>query len=357
MNILIEDENPATYSAGERYSHPPVVAPTLWEELKNRVIDENRRGKTLESFAKAFTFDVNDLKQWLTEPRGLPIYGGNGSKPKATLITESLVSYFAALDAKGVTHKAYCPPSVETSVTTAIVDAIASARTMCVPRLIDAPPGVGKTEGINQYLSQVFKAEGHKCPVWKIRLDGLSLTHKAVLSLIRRQVLGSDGHDDRSEFTVAEVIDRSTEGRGGVLLIDEAQHLGDADTRNATTIINVLRRFTDTGHFGIVMFGNGEIYRHLSKGGRHTQILSRMDAFRVEIAGLNKGKPGQLALLEEDVLAVLHAWGVKGADIEKWCLRVAQLPGALRNVTNDFRVAMDRYEAINIATLKSVRKL
>lgn len=357
MNILIEDEKPATYSAGESYNHPSVIAPALWEELRNRVINEQGKGKTLESFAKSFEFDVNDLKQWLTEPRGLPIYGGNASKPKAVLIADVLVKYFAELDAKGVSHKAYCPPSVQTSVTAAIVDAIGSARAMCVPRLIDAPPGVGKTEGINQYLAQVFKSEGHKCPVWKIRLDGLSLTHKAVLSLIRRQVLGNDGHDDRSEFTVAEVIDRFTEGRGGVLLIDEAQHLGDADTKNATTILNVLRRFTDTGHFGIVMFGNGEIYRHLSKGGRHTQILSRMDAFRVEIAGLNMGKPGQVALLEEDVLAVLHAWGVKGADVEKWCLRVAQQPGALRNVTNDFRMAMDRYEAINIATLKRVRKL
>lgn len=356
--MLVEKENPAPQPHWEPYSKSPLIDPALWAELKSRVIDEQRRGKTLESFAATpFKFDVNDLKQWLTDPAGLPIYGGRDIHPKHKLITDSLVQYFAAIDAKGVTHKAYCPASVETSVTAAIAQGIASARAMCVPRLIDAPPGVGKTEGINQYLSKVLKSEGHQCPVWKIRLDGLSLTNKSVLALILRQVLGADGRDDRSEFTVAELIDRATEGRGGVLLIDEAQHLGDASTKNATAIINVLRRFTDTGHFGIVMFGNGEIYRHLSKGGRHTQILSRMDAFRVEIAGLDKGKPGQVALLEEDVFAVLQAWGVKGADVEQWCLRLAQLPGALRNVTNAFRVAMDEFETINIAALKRVSKL
>lgn len=356
--MLTENEHATLSPNMGGYSRKSVVDPVLHDQLKNRVIEEQGRGRTLESMARVVGVSPNTLIQWLSNPDDLPIYGGILSGyPRIGTISGNLNNFFMELDSKGIDFKTTRPARVETSITSAIADGIMGARSMCIPRLIDAPPGVGKTEGINQYLSTILKAEGHKCPVLKIRLNGVSLTLKAVLSLIAGQAFGINGYDDKNDFTAEQAIEKTMEGRGGVLIVDEAQHLGDADTRNAIAIIDLLRGFTDSGIFGVVMFSNSEIYKHLSKGARRTQILSRMEAFRIEIFGLGKGHPGQIALLEEDVLAVMKSWGAKGAEVEEWCLRVARQPGALRNVTTGFLRALEETDEISIGGLKRYVKL
>lgn len=350
--MLNQNDHVSLPDSGMLYKTQPTVDPVLHAQLKGRVIHEQRRGKSLEGFSRGLGVPLPLLVQWLDGPDAMPSYAGYGAKSGVSKITDGLINYFAEIDRCGVNFKRREPDPVVTSVTSAIVDGVKGAALMCIPRLIDAPPGVGKTMGINQYVSQALKADGHKGPTLKIRLNGAVMTQKSILSLIAKQALGGDFFDERNELSVKESIEKAMEGRGGVLLVDEAQHLGDAGSRNAIHIVDLLRDFTDSGCFGVVMFSSGEVYSHLKKGGRRTQILSRMDAFRIEIKGLYKGRAGLVSLQEEDVFLVMRAWNAEGPGIDEWCLRVAQMPGALRNVTTGFLRAMEETGGISLGALK-----
>ena len=146
-----------------------------------------------------------------------------------------------------------------------------------------------------------------------------------------------------------------------MLAIDEGQHLADVLKRLGIPIINQLRSFVDDGLFGIVYFGNGEIYRRLGGGtgknkGAYTQILSRMQDFRVEFSGFDPTGKKAPCLTKKDVAAVAAAWGVTGAEEIAWCFKAVAQPGALRTMTNVFRQALSEYGEITITNLNSIRR-
>lgn len=322
-----------------------------WETIKNGVIDLVSKGYQLNQIAKDITTETRILNSWLGTYEGEQMWIGESTGS----IAVRLERYLSEIQAREQQRKKPVPPHVETSVTRAICSSIKSARAMCILRLIDAPPGVGKTEGMEQYHATARKVEGFHCPVWKIRLDGLMLTNKAILSQIAREILGVGGFGDRNENDLVRMIDDAVQGRGGVLLVDEAQYLGEASTRNGIAILNTLRRFTDKKLFVVVMFGNGEIYRTLRKG--HTQLFSRMDAFRVQIYGLNEAKEGRVSLTQKDVIKVVNAWGISGPELEEWFIRVARQPGALRNVDNDLSRSFEEFDERTLEVFKQIRSL
>lgn len=330
---------------------PQKVTFERWETIKNSVIDLLSKNHQLINIARATKTELRTLDGWLSEYDTDLIW----STVSKEGIADRLECYLSESQAREQRRKKPETPHVETAVTRAVCLSIKSARSMCVPRLIDAPPGVGKTEGMEQYLANARKVEGFNCPVWKIRLDELCLTNKAILSLIAREVLGVDGYGERSENDLVRSIDSAVLGVNGVLLVDEAQYLGETSTRNGVAILNTLRRFTDKKLFAVVMFGNGEIYRQLRKG--RTQIFSRMDAFRVQIYGLNEAKQDRISLTAKDVIKVVNAWGISGPEIEEWFIRVARQPGALRNVDNDLNIAFEEHDERTLEVFKQIRSL
>lgn len=352
---MLSEENTLQNDKFE-YGEPRLIDPARWQEIRDKLIDAMEAGKSLTSFAEVAGVGADVLKHWLIDESSFPAFGRTfGARTQSERIADALDKHLERLAAEKLNTFDRCPLSVQTSVTQAIGEGIAKLRNMCEMSYIDAPPGLGKTEAINQYLSRARKAEGFDCPVWDVVLTPTTLTTKAVLSLIADKIIGRDVHGDRSEYAVARAIQKATSERGGVLLIDEAQHLGDADKKKGVPIINMLRSFSDGRYFGVVLFGNGEIYRGL-RSSLYTQITSRADPFRLEIAGLGKGRKGQPALTEQDVVTVMEAWGVKGGDVERWCLRAAQEPGSLRTMTNIFRTSLDTYSEINLATLNRFKK-
>lgn len=348
---------------------PPPFDRNRWEVIRNRLVDELAKGngRTLEAIANAARVEVGPLKIWLKSPAEFPRFGRRvGEKTGAEKIADALEGYFAALDSEGLNIRLRCPRRVETGVMRAAIEGIWTARNLCEFVEIRAASGLGKTEAKAEYIARCRKSEGFYCPVWSIELDESCISIKAVLSMIAREVVGEGHYDEKSEASMARVIEEYAEGRNGVLLVDEAQHLADAQKRFGIPIVNMLRRFVDKGLFGIAYFGNGEIYRRLTTGsgkdkGAYTQLLSRMQDFRVEIFGLGantgKGKEHVKALTREDVVAVAAAWGVDGVEEVAYCLKAAALPGSLRIMTNIFRQALDKYECIDIKTLNKVRRL
>jgi DNA transposition AAA+ family ATPase len=336
---------------------PPIpLSAERWESIRNRIIDELARGgRGLKDFAPN-DYDLGRLELWLKEPPSEYVSWGAriGAKSASVQIAETLEKRLSEIEAIGTNKRHRCPVRVETAISQAIFEGVGMARSLCEFVEIAAPPGVGKTEGKNEVIARTRKAEGFFCPVWNIELDETCISIKNILQLLSQEILGAGRFDPKNEFEMNQAIIEATEGKGGVLLVDEGQHLADIMKKMGIPIVNLLRRFVDRGLFGIVYFGNGEIYRRLSGKGEYTQLLSRMQDFRLELKGY--GASNGRYLTRDDVLAVAAAWGVTGAEESAYCLKAASQPGALRTMTNIFRRAHEAFGVIDIRAMKKIRE-
>jgi hypothetical protein len=241
------------------------------------------------------------------------------------------------------------PGMVQTSVVSTVWEAIEQARETNSIVIVDAPPGLGKTEAVTRYIRQYRHGR-----TWRIVCgrDGLSVP--SISKALARQV---DARSGWSAARQADFVDiqYATQNLPGVLIVDEANQLGDARGTQGIKVLNYLRSFTDAELFGIVLLGNGEIYRKLQSApnGTFDQILSRVASGRVEIAGLGKGKIGQPQLTVEDVEAVMAAWHVAGVEEHRQCLRLVAGPGALRALVGAFEQSTRNWGRINALTLRN----
>ncbi len=358
-------ENAQVFSV-DNYGEPQPFDGERWKAIRNRLIDELAKGgNTLEDFAPD-KIEPGRLKIWLKSPESFPRYSSRiGNKTIAEQIAEALEERFTEIDQAGVDYRQRCPARVETTLTRALIEGAETARSLCEWVDFCAAPGLGKSEAKREYIARARKADGFFCPVWSIDLDETCISVKAVLNLVAQEILGAGNFDNKTDFAMSQAIIEATNGRRGLLFIDEGQHLADVLKKMGIPVINMLRSFVDKGCFGIVYLGNGEIYRRLSAGmgrdkGAYTQLLSRMQDFRVEVGRYCPGQASEssgLALTKADVLAVATAWGVSGVEESAYCLQIAEGPGALRAMTNVLRISMERYGSLDIKSLNSVRRL
>ena len=344
----------------ESFDDPVVIDDRRLKSVRDRLIDELLKGARLVDFSIE-NVEVDKLRFWMESPfSGLYRARRIGEKSVSERIVEALESRFLEIDQAGIDYRLRCPVRVETTVTRALIDGAETARNLCEWVDFCAPPGMGKTEAKAEYIARSIKASGFDCPVWSVDLDEACISTRAVLALISREIV-KGCVDEKSEFSMSQSIVEATRNKRGLLFVDEGQHLADAMKKMGVPIINLLRRFVDRGCFGIVYLGNGEIYRRLSTGigrdkGAYTQLLSRMRDFRVEVGGYQPGASSDgKRLTREDVLSVANAWGVSGVEEAAYCLKIAQGPGALRAVTNVFRVAMATCGSLDIKALNAVR--
>lgn len=121
----------------------------------------------------------------------------------------------------------------------------------------------------------------------------------------------------------ADLVER-LEDTNGLLIIDEAQHLG-------TRAIEALRGLHDATGVGLAIMGNELVYARITGGRRSAefaQLFSRIGK-RVRLT-----RPTQA-----DVDALLSAWSVSGKEEREAVLEIARRPGALRGVTKALRLA------------------
>ncbi|MDP2144418.1 MAG: AAA family ATPase [Gallionella sp.] len=327
--------------------------------LADRIADELAQGYSLHRIVTeaelyriggaSYGSSVERLRTWLENPislRGESRYVGELSV--AEELERRLEAWFAQLDDERAAAQSSVPAFIETAVSRKIWSSFEQARELCELMEISAPPGTGKTQAIQPYLARCRKREGFKCPVWVVTLSEFSLSLKAVLQLIADEV-----HPDREsggrkddDFAIKRMIEERTEGRGGLLIVDEAQHIGDADKLHGIRVLNGLRYFTDRKLFGIAFLSNGEIYRRVA-GGKHGQLSSRMEAARVEI----KGVP------DEDVDLIMAAHGIGGKPAREWCIKKAKGVGGLRALTRAFVYAKREFGEVNHQTLAMLGRL
>lgn len=318
-------------------------AAARWKLLRDRLVETLSRGFTVARLATETGLMAAQVEAWAADPTAFRTVRRFGEPSLAESIETALESRFAELDAECSNTRRMSPDRVETSVMRKAMEAFIMARD--TPAMVDftAPPGTGKTEAIAEYVAQCRKTEGYGCPVWTVELSEFNLSPKAVLALLVEQIGKSTPAG--SEYELSRHVELHTEGKGGLLIVEEAQHLADTQNINGLRIINGLRRFVDRKLFGIVFVNNGEIYRRL-QGGKHTQLFSRMESWRVEVKGVT----------EDDVDKVMAAWGVFGRAERDYCVKVAEGQGALRALVSVFRRAQRDFGVIDVDTMKAIRR-
>jgi hypothetical protein len=131
---------------------------------------------------------------------------------------------------------------------------------------------------------------------------------------------------------------RRLEGEGGLLIVDEAQHLSLAGLES-------FRCLHDQVGCGLVFVGNSQVYSRLSGGSRaasFAQLYSRV-GMHLELTRPHKA----------DVEAVAATWGVTAAPELAALWKLAQTPGALRLVCKTLALAARDADGAGVAVSKS----
>ena len=175
--------------------------------------------------------------------------------------------------------------------------------------------GVGKTLAARRYASQ-------RPNVW---IAAMTPAAQALGPCLERLALacGLRPANSRAARLEEELRDR-LEGSQGLLIVDEAQHLG-------TRALEGVRSLHDATGVGLALLGNETIYSRLTGGRRaaeFAQLFSRIGK-RVRLTRAAKA----------DVEALLAAWPVEDAAAREAALEIARQPGALRGLTKALRLA------------------
>lgn len=173
--------------------------------------------------------------------------------------------------------------------------------------------GVGKTTACERYA-----AEHRNC--WLLTAAPSLASAHAMLEYACETI----GVRENAPARRARALAARLRGTGGVLIVDEAQHL-----RTAT--FDELRSLHDRSGVGMAFVGNESIHMRMDGGGRRSefaQVFSRV-GMRV-----SRARP-----LARDVEAILDAAGVRGTSERAFLKQVAAKPGALRGVIKCLRVA------------------
>lgn len=193
--------------------------------------------------------------------------------------------------------------------------------------------GMGKTVTLAAY------AEGNP-NVWVVEMNAATAAVASSLEEIA-DAIGLRGIPSRAARLHREIVKR-LRGTGGLLVIDEAQHL-------RTNAIESIRAIHDATGVGLVLCGNESVYARLTGGSREAsfaQLFSRL------------GKRLRLVRpVKADVAALAAHYRADGKDEMALLMEIAAKPGALRAVVKTLRLAgmlaAGRGEAVNVRFMRA----
>ncbi|OHD26098.1 MAG: hypothetical protein A2Y38_15530 [Spirochaetes bacterium GWB1_59_5] len=176
--------------------------------------------------------------------------------------------------------------------------------------------GLGKTVTLHAYAEQ-------NPSVWIAEMNACSAAVASALEVVC-EVTGVRGTAGRPVRMLGD-IGKRLKGTGGLLIVDEAQHL-------RIQALEALRAIHDLTGIGLVLCGNESVYARLTGGGSReatfAQLFSRLGK-RLRLTKPGKGDIEQLA----------DHYGVAGAEERALCFDIASRPGALRGMVKTLRLA------------------
>lgn len=176
-------------------------------------------------------------------------------------------------------------------------------------------PGVGKSEAAREYR------RGND-NVWLITVTPACSSVLECLTELAYELGMNDS--PRRKGPLARALRRRLDGTQGLIIIDEADHLG-AET------LEELRLLQEATRVGLVLMGNHRVYSNMT-GGNRTVEFARLFSRIAKRVAINKTK-------KADVAAIADAWCITGEKERELLQQIAQKPGALRILSHSLRLA------------------
>ncbi|HFI2483636.1 TPA: AAA family ATPase [Escherichia coli] len=176
-------------------------------------------------------------------------------------------------------------------------------------------PGVGKTEAAREYSRTNNN-------VWMITITPSCASVLECLTELAFELGMNDA--PRRKGPLSRALRRRLEGTQGLVIIDEADHLG-------AEVLEELRLLQESTRIGLVLMGNHRVYSNMT-GGNRTVEFARLFSRIAKRTAINKTK-------KADVKAIADAWQINGEKELELLQQIAQKPGALRILNHSLRLA------------------
>lgn len=176
-------------------------------------------------------------------------------------------------------------------------------------------PGVGKTEAARE-----FRRTNNN--VWMITVTPSCASVLECLTELAYELGMNDA--PRRKGPLSRALRRRLEGTQGLVIIDEADHLG-------VEVLEELRLLQESARIGLVLMGNHRVYSNMT-GGNRTVEFARLFSRIAKRTAINKTKI-------DDVKAIADAWQITGENERELLQQIAQKPGALRILNHSLRLA------------------
>lgn len=176
-------------------------------------------------------------------------------------------------------------------------------------------PGVGKTEAAREYRRTNNN-------VWMITITPSCASVLECLTELAFELGMNDA--PRRKGPLSRALRRRLEGTQGLIIIDEADHLG-------AEVLEELRLLQESTRTGLVLMGNHRVYSNMT-GGNRTVEFARLFSRIAKRTAINKTK-------KADVKAIADAWHINGEKELELLQQIAQKPGALRILNHSLRLA------------------
>ncbi|WP_340531736.1 AAA family ATPase [Escherichia coli] len=176
-------------------------------------------------------------------------------------------------------------------------------------------PGVGKTEAAREYRRTNNN-------VWMITITPSCASVLECLTELAFELGMNDA--PRRKGPLSRALRRRLEGTQGLVIIDEADHLG-------AEVLEELRLLQESTRTGLVLMGNHRVYSNMT-GGNRTVEFARLFSRIAKRTAINKSK-------KADVKAIADAWQINGEKELELLQQIAQKPGALRILNHSLRLA------------------
>jgi DNA transposition AAA+ family ATPase len=214
------------------------------EEVR-RVIQEVK--KSVAGAAREVGISYPTFAAWLNGT-----YQGNNDR-----VEDAAAVWLDARKVKGALGATMpvAPGFIDTAGSVAVISVLEHAQHAPDFVVITGASGLGKTMTCEAYQKRAPS-------VWIVTCQPCISTPRAILQRIMDEFCGSDRV---AGYRVAGAIVKRMQGTGGLLIVDEAQHLSSA-------ALDQLRTIYDLAGIGIALVGNPTIYSRLEGDGRRAQF-------------------------------------------------------------------------------------
>ena len=283
-------------------------SPEYQDELRASVrAEQDRRSASQADIAKLVGESYSTFSAWLNNT-----YKGNNGKVAAN------VERWLESAKERETMAAALPGKIgfqPTPTAEHMLSVCQFAQTAPDVVVIAGGAGVGKTTAFQHYQKTSSN-------VWLITMEPSTATMVKMM----REIAYLMGVQERADAGLSRAIGRKVRGTGGLMIVDEAQHL-------CTEALDQLRVFNDRDGIGIgiVIGGNETVYARLEGDGRKpafAQLFSRL--------GMRHTQPKPR---DKDISTLIAAWGISETRQTKLLTTIARKPGALRLMTKTLQLA------------------